>query len=117
VATYRDTEAQRGHPFFATLSRLAREPSTSRIVLGGLSPAHCARWLTLAKARGAAGVLGDVLHRETNGNPFFLGEIVRTLRTAARAARRPRGHRAPARPARTRLSHVPRGCGALRRHR
>src|SRR5262249_30803067 len=34
VATYRDTEAQRGHPFFATLSRLAREPCTSRIVLG-----------------------------------------------------------------------------------
>ena len=81
VATYRDTEAQPDHPFFATLSRLAREPSTSRILLDGLSPAHCARWLTLANARGVAAVLGDVLHRETNGNPFFLGEIVRTLTT------------------------------------
>src|SRR5262249_62069711 len=41
VATYRDTEAQRGHPFFATLSRLARRPPHNRSLLRGLSPADC----------------------------------------------------------------------------
>src|SRR5262249_60838977 len=66
-------------------------PSNSRILLGGLSPADCARWLTLANARGAASVLGDLLHRETNGNPFFLGEIVRTLTTVEDGT--PRGTR------------------------
>ncbi len=79
VATYRDTELQRGHPSFATLSRLAREPATRRIMLGGLSAAHCARWIALAEARGDARALGEALHRETNGNPFFVGEIVRLL--------------------------------------
>jgi hypothetical protein len=79
VATYRDTEVGRETPFFATLARLASEPTTRRLVLGGLSPAHCARWLPLLAARGDAAALGKALHRETNGNPFFLGEIVRLL--------------------------------------
>src|SRR5262249_2334690 len=33
VATYRDTEVQREDPFLATLSRLAREPSTRRLLV------------------------------------------------------------------------------------
>src|SRR5262249_32763529 len=41
--------------------------------------AHCARWLALAEARGNAVELGETLHRETNGNPFFVGEIVNLL--------------------------------------
>ena len=83
VATYRDTELQRDHPSFSTLSWLAREAATRRIQLGGLSPAHCARWLALAEAPGDATALGEALHRETNGNPFFVGEIVRLLAAEA----------------------------------
>ena len=86
VATYRDTEVQREDPFFATLSRLAREPSTRRLLLGGLSPAHCARWVSLAGVQGDAEALGEALHRETNGNPFFLGEIVHLLATEDESA-------------------------------
>src|SRR4029453_1685835 len=44
VATYRDNEVRREDAFFSTLSRLAREPSTRRLMLTGLSAAHCARW-------------------------------------------------------------------------
>src|SRR5262245_14596185 len=77
VATYRDTEVGREHPFFATLARLASEPTTRRLPVGGLSPAHCARWLALGTPGAAA--LGEALHRETNGNPFFVGELVRLL--------------------------------------
>src|SRR5262249_44449924 len=78
VATYRDTEVEREHPFFATLARLASEPTTRRPPVGGLSPAHCTRWLALLGTPGAA-TLGEALHRETNGNPFFVGELVRLL--------------------------------------
>src|SRR5262249_57208846 len=45
--------------------------------VGGISPAHCARWLALGTPGAAA--LGEALHRETNGNPFFVGELVRLL--------------------------------------
>jgi hypothetical protein len=79
VATYRDTEVRREDPFCATLSRLAREPSTRRLPVDGLSPAHCARWIALTGARADAAALGEALHRETNGNPFFVGEIVHLL--------------------------------------
>jgi hypothetical protein len=79
VATYRDTEVERASPFFATLSRLAREASSRRLILGGLTPAHCARWIALAGVRGDAEALATALHRETNGNPFFVGEIVHLL--------------------------------------
>jgi AAA ATPase domain len=79
VATYRDTEVEREHPFSATLARLASEPTTRRLLIGGLSPADCARWLAVLRPPGAAAALGKALHRETNGNPFFLGELVRLL--------------------------------------
>ncbi len=77
IATYRDSEVGRQHPFFATLASVAREPSTRRLLLSGLSAPECARYVTLAGGDGDA--LGDGLHRETNGNPFFLGEIVSFL--------------------------------------
>jgi len=79
VATYRDTEVERDHPLAATLSRLAREPSTRRLLIPGLSPEHCARWIAATGIESDATLLGEALHRETNGNPFFVGELVHLL--------------------------------------
>jgi hypothetical protein len=80
VGTYRDTEVSDTDPFSATLCRLARESSTQRLFLTGLSPAQCAQWAApLIPVPTDAEALGAALHRETNGNPFFLGEIVRLL--------------------------------------
>jgi hypothetical protein len=84
VATYRDTEVRRGHPFFATLASLSREPLTRRLRLPGLSAPDCTRYVALAGAAAAGDALGTELHRETNGNPFFLGEIVRLLASEGR---------------------------------
>src|SRR5262249_21314481 len=86
IATYRDTEVEREHPFFATLARLASGPTTRRLPGGGLAPAHCARWLALLGTPGDAAALGEALHRETNGNPFFVGELVRLLTDEERLA-------------------------------
>ncbi|MEW6273137.1 MAG: AAA family ATPase, partial [Thermodesulfobacteriota bacterium] len=79
VATYRDTELRRDDLCSATLSRLAREPSTRRIEIGGLSPADCARWLGLLGGRRHEAPLAEALHRETNGNPLFVREFVHLL--------------------------------------
>lgn len=79
VATYRDTELRRDHPATTTLSRLAREPVTRRLEVGGLSPADCARWLALVGTQSDVVALGATLHRETNGNPFFVRELVHVL--------------------------------------
>src|SRR5262245_53383268 len=79
VATYRDTEVQPDDAVSSMLSRLVREPSTRRLAVGGLSPADCARWIALTGTRGDSRALGEALHRETNGNPFFVGEIVQLL--------------------------------------
>ncbi len=84
IATYRDTEVGHGHPFFATLSTLAREPSTRRLLLAGLSPSDCVRFVTLIGAGAENDTLGAQLHHETNGNPFFLGELVRLLASEGR---------------------------------
>jgi hypothetical protein len=84
VATYRDTEVRRGHPFFGALGTLVREPATRRLTVPGLSVADCGRYLDLAAGDGAGETLGAELHRETNGNPFFLGEIVRLLSSEGR---------------------------------
>ncbi len=79
LATFRDTEVRPGEPFAATLAGLAREPLTRRLTVGGLSPADCTQYVETAGAVGRE--IGATLHRETNGNPFFLGEIVRLLAT------------------------------------
>ncbi len=79
VATYRDTEVERDHPLSSTLSSLVRESTTRRLWLRGLGPEHCARWLASAGAHADVAGLADALHRETNGNPFFVGEIVQLL--------------------------------------
>lgn len=84
IATYRDTEVQRGDRFFATLSSLVRESSTQRLALGGLAAPDCVRYVGLAGVGGDDAALGTQLHRETNGNPFFLGEIVRLLASEGR---------------------------------
>jgi tetratricopeptide (TPR) repeat protein len=99
VAAYRDTEVQREDPFSETLSRLVREPSTRRLLVNGLSPADCARWVGLTGVEGDAAPLGEALHRETNGNPFFVGEVVHlladegSLRTGFSPERVPHGAR------------------------
>jgi DNA-binding SARP family transcriptional activator len=92
VGTFRDTEIPsagltRGtpHPLTEMLADLRREPGIERCVLGGLSPENIedllepemdgtldARRRTLARA----------VHEETEGNPFFVGEILRHVAEA-----------------------------------
>ncbi len=79
VGTYRDTELGRGHPLLATVGRLARQPHARRLPLRGLAEEDVARLVELITGRAASRALAAALCRQTDGNPFFVGELARLL--------------------------------------
>jgi class 3 adenylate cyclase/tetratricopeptide (TPR) repeat protein len=89
VGTYRSTEVLRGSPLWELLSELQRQPGVDRVELTGLEPADC---VTMAQevANETLAPTGvefvQALGEATSGNPFFLGEIVRSLKEAGGVA-------------------------------
>jgi DNA-binding SARP family transcriptional activator len=79
VGAYRDVDPTLADPLTTTLTELAREPVTRTVVLGGLGEADVVRFIEVAAPRASAAELGVVVHAETEGNPLFVGEIVRLL--------------------------------------
>ena len=82
VGTYRDVDLDRRHPLAEVLADLRREQLYERVLLRGLSTDEIAAWLeaTAQQELGSGGrALADALQQETEGNPFFLEEIVRDL--------------------------------------
>jgi class 3 adenylate cyclase/tetratricopeptide (TPR) repeat protein len=82
LLTYRDTDVDRSHPLAATIGDLRREPRVERLALRGIDEDGIRE--LLAKAGGHdldedAIELAHALARETEGNPFFVGEILRHL--------------------------------------
>ena len=86
VGTYRNVDPTVRDPLASTLAELAREQVTRRIALGGLTEADVARFVELdAGAIPVPGLIAT-LHAETEGNPLFLGEVVRLLAAEGRLA-------------------------------
>ena len=86
VGTYRDVELRRGHPLAQVLGDLAREPLCRRIVLRGLAQDDVGQYIAgIAGAAPPDAVVAEV-HRMTEGNPFFVGEVVRLLVADGRLA-------------------------------
>jgi class 3 adenylate cyclase/type II secretory pathway predicted ATPase ExeA len=82
VVTYRDTDLDRGHPLADVLADLRRDVEAERLSLGGLDEAGVTDLLerTAGHALDEAGqALVRALHAETEGNPFFIGEVLRHL--------------------------------------
>jgi DNA-binding SARP family transcriptional activator len=79
VGAYRDIDPKLADPLATTLGELAREPVTRTVALAGLGEADVARYIELAAPGRSATDLTAVLHAETEGNPLFVGEIVRLL--------------------------------------
>ena len=82
VATYRDSDLSPSHPLTGLLADLHREPSVSRLAVGGLSDTEIIELVESASGyqldeTGVA--LAHALRRETGGNPFFVGELLRHL--------------------------------------
>jgi hypothetical protein len=82
LGTFRDSEVGADHPMTELLAKLHREPGVDRIPLQGLTDVDL---LALLEQLGghelAAGgiALRDAVLAETDGNPFFVGEVLRHL--------------------------------------
>ena len=87
LGAYRDMELDRGHPLAVALAELSREPATRHVRLSGLDEAGVARLI-----REVTGVMpregvAAAVHRGTEGNPLFVGEVARLLAAEGRLER------------------------------
>jgi class 3 adenylate cyclase/tetratricopeptide (TPR) repeat protein len=82
LGTYRDTELDRTHPLSDLLADMRKDPMVKRVALRGLDIAGVETFLAGAAGREldeAGRALARVVHAETEGNPFFVGEVLRHL--------------------------------------
>jgi hypothetical protein len=82
VATYRDTETAAGDPFGDFLADVPRLDGTERVPLTGLDAVGVAAFVEAAAGHGLdedGAALADVVWRETEGNCFFVAEVLRHL--------------------------------------
>ena len=83
IGTFRDSDVGSTHVLADVLARLHREHGVERTPCSGAGRRRLLAYLEKLAGHemGAAGVaFRDVLLAETDGNPFFVGEIVRHLR-------------------------------------
>ena len=82
LATFRDTELSPSNPLSDLLGALQREPTISRIELKGFDDTGVLAFMEAAagqRLEEAATDLAHALRLETEGNPFFVGEVLRSL--------------------------------------
>jgi tetratricopeptide (TPR) repeat protein len=79
VATYRDVEVDRHHRLSGTLAELFRQPVTSCLALGGLDQGQVRRFIANVAGIDPPAALVTALHGQTEGNPYFVSELVRLL--------------------------------------
>ena len=79
VGTYRDVEVVQGHMLSETLAQLSSSPAFKRQLLGGLESADVEQFIQAASGSEASQDLTDTLYAHTEGNPFFMTEVIRLL--------------------------------------
>ncbi|MEZ4767413.1 MAG: AAA family ATPase [Caldilineales bacterium] len=80
LAAYREVELTRSHPLAAALVDWNRERLVTRLPLGRLSRADTTELLnSLLGAGGVSADFADLVYRETEGNPFFVEEVIKAL--------------------------------------
>ncbi len=81
LGAYRSTETP-SEGFSEALAELSRDRLVSQIDLAGLTEKETAELVAAMVGRAPSRSLGRALHEQTEGNPFFVEEIVRQLRGA-----------------------------------
>ncbi len=79
VGCYRNVELSRQHPLSETLGQLAREPVFQRELLRGLTREETGRFIETAAGADAPDELVAAVYSHTEGNPFFMTEIIRLM--------------------------------------
>ena len=79
IGTYRDVEVDRSHPLSAALAELRRLATYGRVLLRGLNADEVRRMLEGITHEEVPWGLAEAVHRQTEGNPLFVQEVVRYL--------------------------------------
>jgi class 3 adenylate cyclase len=82
IVTFRDSDLAKDHPLGAVLADLRRFEGVERIALEGFGAAEVSEVMAAAAGHelDADGlVLAEEIASETGGNPFFVGEVLRSL--------------------------------------
>jgi predicted ATPase len=80
LAAYREVELDRAHPLAAALVEWNRERLATRVALGRLSQDDTAALLAALFGQDTVSAeLANAIYRETEGNPFFIEEVVKSL--------------------------------------
>jgi hypothetical protein len=79
VGTYRDVEVDRSHPLSATLAELRRSASFHRVPLRGLTVDEVNRMMNAIRGQEVPWSRAEAIHRQTEGNPLFVQEVLRYL--------------------------------------
>ena len=79
AGTYRQTDLGRRHPLAAMLADLRRDRRVERLALGGLDAGAATRLVGSWVGADAAPDLAARVQAETEGNPFFIEEVLRDL--------------------------------------
>jgi class 3 adenylate cyclase/tetratricopeptide (TPR) repeat protein len=82
IATYRDTDLDRAHPLGSMLGDFRKLDAVARVALSGLAESDVIDLLERISNQSAdpsITALAQALVRETEGNPFFIGEVLRHL--------------------------------------
>jgi DNA-binding CsgD family transcriptional regulator/tetratricopeptide (TPR) repeat protein len=95
LGTYRDVEVVKDHPLAALLPELGRSPGAGRVPLSGLSQPDLDLFIQAIVGRPPPQELVAALHHETDGNPLFVGEVVRHLASEDRLWDQPDRRRWP----------------------
>lgn len=95
LGTYRRSDLDASHPLADLLADLRREPGVHRLTLDGLSEAEIAEMIEAAAGEplGEEGRrLSRQLSRETDGNPYYVAELLRHLTESGAVYQQESGH-------------------------
>jgi class 3 adenylate cyclase/tetratricopeptide (TPR) repeat protein len=76
LGAYRDVELDAQHPLAEALPDLRRDTALERVVLGGLENADVGRLLNVIAEQDVPDDLVRAIGEETEGNPFFIREVL-----------------------------------------
>jgi tetratricopeptide (TPR) repeat protein len=79
VGTYRDVEVDRAHPLSGALAELRRSGTFLRVPLRGLTVDEVHRMYETLRGQEVAWAQAEAVHRQTEGNPLFVQEVLRYL--------------------------------------
>jgi DNA-binding SARP family transcriptional activator/tetratricopeptide (TPR) repeat protein len=83
LGTYREAELEADHALRELIAGLRREGTLRRLELGGLERREVAELVAALGGADASPSFLAALHAETEGNPFFIEEVVRHLLASA----------------------------------